>query len=91
MDAHVILIISSLTIYVMIFCGILRCFCDLGDLEKHNNDIEKQTFSKMVELDFPEEDLHIRKNWFQRSNSLCTVNNGIGKEIRKFEDMEIEE
>ena len=91
MDAYLLLIISSLTIYLIIFCGILRCFCDLGDLEKHNNDIEKQTFSKMVELDFPEEDLNIQKRLFKRSYSLFTISPDIDQEIRKFEDMEIEE
>ena len=91
MDAHVILIISSLTIYVMIFCGILRCFCDLKDLEKHNNDVEKQTFLKNEDLDFPEEDLNIRKIFFKRPYSLFTISTDIDKEMGKFGDMEIEE
>ena len=91
MDAYLLLIISTLAIYLIIFGGILRCFCDLKDLEKHNNDVEKQTFLKNEDLDFPEEDLNIQKRLFKRSYSLFTISPDIDQEIRKFEDMKIEE
>ena len=92
MEAYLILIISSLAVYLIMFCGILRCFCDLGDLEKHNNDVEKQTFLKSEDLDFPEEDLNIRKILFKRPYKLFTISTtDIDKEMGKFGDMEIEE
>ena len=91
MDAYLLLIISTLAIYLIIFGGILRCFCDLKDLEKHNNDEEKQTFLKKQDLDFPEEDLNIQKILFKRPYSLFTISTDIDKEMGKFGDMEIEE
>ena len=91
MEAYLILIISSLAVYLIMFCGILRCFCDLDDLETHNNDVEKQTFTKKLDLDFPEEDLNIRKTWFKQAYKVSIISCDDHEEIRKFEDVEIEE
>ena len=90
MEVYLLLILSSLAMYLLIIFGILRCFSDISDLEDHDSDIEKQMLSKKLE-ELTEMDLRIEKNGLnKRSYSLFAINTGIDKESIKLEGIEIE-